>query len=353
MPPELNFGPFRLSRSNQSLRRDGEEIPLTPKAFAVLLYIAERSGNLVTKNELLDTVWGDTHVTDGALKRCVVEIRKALEDSAEDPCYIQTMHGRGYRFLTAKDHPVAAAAHAARAVVGRQREFDSLDESFDSILQGARQIVFITGEAGLGKTTVVDHWLSSLESRETSRPAIGRGRCLQQFGSGEPYLPVFEALEHLSRSLASKLVTTLRTYAPTWLLHMPSLISLQDRQGLRDEVFGTTRERMLREITSAREALSAETPIVLSLEDLHWSDPSTIDLVASIATRTSSAQLMVLASYRPSELSGNSHPLSRIQHELEIHRQCRLLPLSYLTQGGSLGDYVWSGVRLSWTLTRI
>ena len=106
MHPELRFGPFRLNRSNQSLQRGDENVPLTPKAFAVLLHIAGRSGDLVTKQELLDAVWGDVHVTDGALKRCVVEIRKALGDSAEEPSYIQTLYGRGYRFLPAHNLPV-------------------------------------------------------------------------------------------------------------------------------------------------------------------------------------------------------------------------------------------------------
>src|SRR4029450_3914828 len=98
------------------------------------------------------------------------------------------------------------------------------------------------------------------------RAALARGRCLQQFGSGEPYLPVFEALEQLSQPLGSRLVEHLRNRAPTWLLHMPALISLEDRVKLRDEVFGSTRERMLREITDALEALSAEAPLVIALE---------------------------------------------------------------------------------------
>lgn len=342
MPPELRFGPFRLDPANQSVWRGTEEIALSQKAFAVLLHIAARPGILVTKRDLLDAVWADTHVTDGALKRCVVEIRKALQDSVEEPRYIQTLHGRGYRFLPATGPGAKPETAAARPpVVGRRRELESLDASFESILEGTRQIIFITGEAGLGKTTLVDSWLRALGSRDEAQPAVGRGRCLQQFGSGEPYLPVFEALEHLSRSLGPRLAAVLRSHAPTWLLHMPSLISLQDHVRIRDEVFGTSRERMLREITDALEALSSGTPVVMILEDLHWSDPSTLDFLTSIATRTSRAQLMILATYRPAELGGRSHPLSRIQYELEIHGQCRPLPLSYLTEA-DIGDYLAS-----------
>lgn len=343
MPPELRFGPFRLHRANQSLWRDSAEIALTPKAFAVLLHIADRAGSLVTKHELLDAVWGDTHVTDGVLKRCVAEIRKALQDPADEPRYIQTLHGRGYRFLLASDPGADLQPTAGRPalMVGRQRELEILDVSFGNVVEGIRQIVFITGEAGLGKTTLVDNWVRALNSRYAGpgQPAVGRGRCLQQFGSGEPYLPVFEALEHLSRSLGPGLASMLRMHAPTWLLHMPSLISLQDRVTLRDEIFGTSRERMLREITDAFEALSAVNPVILILEDLHWSDPSTIDLLTSIATRTSPARLMILSTYRPSELGGSGNRLSQAQNELEIHGQCLLLPLSYLTEG-DIRDYL-------------
>ena len=95
----LRFGPFELDRENQSVRRNGAEIHIPPKAYAVLLHLADRAGTLITKDELLDAVWGELHVTDGALKRCVADLRKALQDSADEPRYIQTLHGRGYRFL--------------------------------------------------------------------------------------------------------------------------------------------------------------------------------------------------------------------------------------------------------------
>ena len=343
LPAELRFGPFRLDRANQSLCRNGKEIFLAPKAFAVLSHLAAHSGNLVTKEELLDAVWSDVHVTDGALKRCVAEIRKALEDPAADPVYIQTLHGRGYRFLP---HAAAAAGSIERLerrpmVVGRQREMNALDASFDKAAAGERQIVFVIGEAGLGKTTLVNHWLRTLAARSAVSPpaaAIGNGRCLQQFGSGEPYLPVFEALEHLSHQIGPRLASTLRTHAPTWLVHMPSLVSLQDRIHLREEAFGTTRDRMLRELVGALEVLSAENPVVLVLEDLHWSDPSTIDLLTAIASRPVPARLMVLATHRPAEM-GSNQPLRRAQRELEIHGQCLLMPLGYLTEE-DVRDYV-------------
>lgn len=338
MAGDLRFGPFRLNRANQSLTRDNQEIPLAPKAFSVLLHIVDHAGSLITKDQLLDAVWGGVHVTDGALKRCVADIRKALQDSAAEPRYIQTLHGRGYRLLPDASSTASLSAplpeeHAP--LVGRGAQMCTLEASFKNVMAGARQIVFITGEAGLGKTTLVDHFLRPLQSAV----AVGRGRCLQQFGGGEPYLPVFESLDHLSRSLGPRLVSILRTHAPTWLLHMPSLISPRERVQLREEVFGATRERMLREITDAFEALSADIPIALVFEDLHWSDPSTVNLLSAIATRTFPARLMVLATYRPADLGGASHPISQIERELQIHSQCRILPLTPFTDA-DIRDYL-------------
>ena len=114
---------------------------------------------------------------------------------------------------------------------------------------------------------------------------------------------------------------------------MPALISLEDRVKLRDEVIGSTQERMLREITNALEALSAETPLVIVLEDLQWSDPSTIDFLSGIARRTSPARLMILATYRPSEAARNAFPLLRMRNELALSKQCRVLPLTCLSKG--------------------
>jgi DNA-binding winged helix-turn-helix (wHTH) protein len=339
------FPPFRLDAPDQCLWRGTEQIALSPKAFSVLLFLVERPGRLVTKQELLDAVWPDIHVTEGVLKRAVLEIRKALGDEVEEPRFIQTMHRRGYRFLAAasQKQTTPAAAKVADAavepgIVGRSQEFQQLDGWLENALQSSRQVVFISGEAGIGKSTLVEAWMRTLRQRGM---ALARGRCLQQFGSGEPYLPIFEALEELSHTLGQRLVENLRLRAPTWLLHMPALISLQDRVKLRDEVFGSTRERMLREITDALESLSNETPLVIALEDLHWSDPSTIDLLSSVARRTSPARLMILATYRPGDAATDADrgagPLSAVQNELELHRQCKVLRLNYLSEEATGG----------------
>ncbi len=95
------FRPFRLDLANERLWRKNDQIRLTPKAFGVLAYLVEHADQLVTKESLLDTLWPEVHVTEAALTVCITELRKALEDNAKEPQFIETVHRRGYRFIAA------------------------------------------------------------------------------------------------------------------------------------------------------------------------------------------------------------------------------------------------------------
>src|SRR5262245_39323290 len=106
MPTCLVFPPFQLDLSNEQLRRHSHAIALRPQTFAVLRYLVEHPGVLVTKDALLDAVWSGTVVSDAALKTCIRELRRALADDDKSPRFIETVHGRGYRFIA----PVAVGA---------------------------------------------------------------------------------------------------------------------------------------------------------------------------------------------------------------------------------------------------
>src|SRR5262249_7667518 len=93
------FGPFRLDAAEHLLLRDGEAIPLTPKAFDLLLALVERNGHLVEKDELLKKVWPDTFVEEANLASNISQLRKALGDGENGHRYIETAPKRGYRFV--------------------------------------------------------------------------------------------------------------------------------------------------------------------------------------------------------------------------------------------------------------
>ena len=170
--------------------------------------------------------------------------------------------------------------------VGRDEALTRMQNWLQKMLAGERQIIFVTGEAGIGKTALVDTFACSIASDQRIR--IGRGQCLEQYGTGEAYLPVLEAIGRLCRE-QPHVVDVLHAHAPMWLLQMPSLVSDSDRELLNRGVSGATRERMLREMGEALEALTAGMPLVLILEDLHWSDYSTLDLISYLAQTASAS----------------------------------------------------------------
>lgn len=112
----IRFGPFTLDAQSGELRRAGEVVPLAPQPFRLLCALASRPGELVTREELQQQVWGDgTFVDfDRGLNFCVLQARTALGDDAKQPAFIETLPRRGYRFVAAIDSPPAAAARKPR-----------------------------------------------------------------------------------------------------------------------------------------------------------------------------------------------------------------------------------------------
>ena len=334
---QFSFGRFRFDARTGELWRDRIEAKLTPRATAVLSLLAERSQQLVTKQELFAQVWGGTVVSDDALTTCIHELRHALGDDARRPHYIETRHRRGYRLMV----PVTTTAERSGTItveripapepsrlVGRSAEMEELSRLFERAVSGHRQIVFVTGEPGLGKSSLADAFLRQLRTHPEIN--IAHGQCLDHHGVGEPYLPMIEALTRLAGAAdGARAKEILAAHAPSWLAQMPSLWTRSERRAL--EARGrATRERMLRELTQAVEAISAQAPFLLKLEDIHWSDASTLDWIAHVARRPEPARLMLLATFRPADAAANKTDLGRIVAELALHGRCREIALTPL-----------------------
>src|SRR5215813_4867372 len=163
------FDRFSLDLVNECLWKGSEEIKIRPKAFAVLNYLVNRSGQLVTKEELLNAVWPETFVGDAVLKVTVRQLREALKDDPKSPRFIETSHRRGYRFIgeisKSKPEPepsqslqdnFSGAFFVYAGVVGRDQALARMHRWLRRMMRGERQIGFITGEAGIGKTALVD-----------------------------------------------------------------------------------------------------------------------------------------------------------------------------------------------------
>lgn len=326
------------------LLRDDQPVPLRPKTWAVLLYLAQRPAVLVSKDELLDAIWPDVAVTPDTLTKSIGELRVALADDTRSPRYIETAHRRGFRFIApitpirgvasvSFSAPTADTQHPTPAlVVGRETEIQRLERHLAQAHSGARQIAFVTGGAGIGKTTLLETFLDSLRGRPgLMTPWIGRGACVEQHGPREAYMPVLDALGRLARRQdGAKLIELLRRVAPTWLAQMPWLVGDDARASLQSEPAAKP-DRMLREFAALIEALTNEVTVVLVLEDLHWSDPSTVDLLSVLGQRQEPAHLLVIGTYRPAEVAIHDHPLGSAVRTLRARRQSSEIPVHELS----------------------
>jgi DNA-binding winged helix-turn-helix (wHTH) protein/tetratricopeptide (TPR) repeat protein len=335
------FPPFRLDTVDQCLWRhrdngNDERISLTPKAFGVLRYLIEHAGRLVTQNELLEALWPDTFVQPEVIKSHILDVRTALGDRPKNPQFIETLPRRGYRFIApisdvSTESTISLEPDSGK-LVGRNAELGRLSESLQMALSGRRQIVFVTGEPGIGKTALVDEFQRRVVP-DTIGVRIARGQCVEGYGGQEAYYPLLEALGQLCRGPAGEpLVGILEKQAPTLLVQFPALVRLEHREMLQQEILGATRQRMLREISEALETITSERPLLLVFEDLQWVDHSTVDLISALARRRQSAKLMLIGTYRAADLALSDHPLKTLKRELVVHELCHEIALEPLEE---------------------
>ena len=213
---------------------------------------------------------------------------------------------------------------SSRRVVHREHELTSLREALAAAEAGRGSLVCVTGEPGIGKTTLVEDFLESLQSRGTVQ--IARGRCSERQASASAYLPIVDALADLIRGeTGDAVLRLLRVVAPTW--------SAQLVPGSR---YGTvppvahTQQAMLREIATLLTAVSRIGTVVLFVDDVHWSDVSTVDLLAYVGRHCRERPVLIIVTYRPTELLLGPHPFHRVKLDLQAQGVCHELALSFL-----------------------
>jgi DNA-binding winged helix-turn-helix (wHTH) protein/tetratricopeptide (TPR) repeat protein len=334
------FHPFLLDSVNQCLWHRGESAKdermlLAPKAFALLRYLVEHPGRLVTHSEILDALWPDTYVQPEVLKNRILDVRHALGDDARAPHFIETLPRRGYRFIAAvtdrAPDPVLEPPKPPVKLVGRDQTLRTLHDRLAAAMRGERRILFLTGEPGIGKSALLDRFLAEVCTEEPSIRSA-HGQCVEGYGGKEAYYPVLEMLWQLCRGpRGESIVPILAEHAPTSLIQFPSLLRRGHRDTLQREILGATRERMLRELAEAIEVITEAGPLVLVFEDLQWVDASTVDLISALARGRKRALLMLIGTYRP--LDGpSSNPWKAVKQDLVLHRLCEEIELGPISE---------------------
>ena len=208
---ELQFGPFTLDTLTRQLRRQAEEISISPKAFALLLELVECRPNALSKARLLESLWPGTFVVEANLSNLVAEIRAALEDDVRQPRFIRTVHGFGYAFCGKVDgEPRVAAPPVSSPCV---------------LVRGGRMYALKEGENVLGRDGAAASWFDSTSvSRIHARIIVTEGKALLEdlaskngtfLGRVRVSAPV--ALEDGAEIRLGSLVVTFR-----WTLAQPS-----------------------------------------------------------------------------------------------------------------------------------
>ena len=217
---------------------------------------------------------------------------------------------------------------AQRGVIGREPELGALREAFDAARHGRASMVCVSGEPGIGKTTLVEAFLRSLA--DSSSHFVALGRCSERLAGAEAYLPLLDAIDDLlHEDGASELSSLLHTHAPTWAGMLAGGHSSSESTA---EAHAQSQERLKRELAAFLERVCERQPLVLLVEDIHWADVSTVDLVGYVLTRLHRSRLQVVATYRPAELQLSSHPFLALKLDLQTKGAAREIPLSFLTE---------------------
>ncbi len=230
--------------------------------------------------------------------------------------------------------------------VGRARELDHLTQRFEQALEGRGGVVFITGEAGAGKSSLCRRFLVEAALRVPEARVIA-GDCSEQYGAGEPYQPFVEALHDLLTAdgraggrLSFREMA--RELAPHWLAAIPVAgdivaATVATAMELRESFGGTTataappsEEALFFQYTELLLAAAARQPLVLFLDDLHWADHASVSLLMHVARKVADKPVLILGTYRAADVEVAEHPIKRAKLELERYGVAEELALASL-----------------------
>lgn len=343
----VRFGGFELDVEAGELRRKGRTVRLQDKPLELLmLLLSKPTSELVRREEIQAHIWGTSRFLDfeDSLNQAVRKLREALRDSASSPRFLETIPRRGYRFLMPIDEklPLVLSQEAGTTLrqlsttgrqgitVGRQRELSELCSVLHATKENGGRLFCVSGEPGIGKTTLIETFLAGLAPELDCH--IARGRCSERLYGAEAYLPVLEGLESLVRGPRAETVTKiLLDAAPSWYAQTAGFgNNSAPSYALAADAASASQERKKREFVSLLQSFTRQQPLIFFIDDIHWADVSTIDLLSYAIPHCESLPVLVLAAYRPADVMLANQPFLEAKLELQTRRLCTELELSSL-----------------------
>ena len=272
----MRFGETEVDVRALEVRRSGAVQPVEPQVFDVLVHLIRHRDQVVTKEQLLDAVWGSRFVSESALTTRIKAARRAVGDNGRDQRIIRTYHGRGYRFVAEVEHEPAAAAPARREdrlLLERDDELAELAAAFEAATTGSSgAIALVSGDAGIGKSSLVRQFTASV--RGSAR--VLAGACDDLF---------------TPRSLGP-----FHDMVPSAGPDVAAALAAMDREGLLSALGGL---------------LGDGRPTVFVVEDAHWADDATLDVLRWLLRRLVDHRGLVVLTYRSTDVA-SGHPLQRL-----------------------------------------
>ncbi|MFO7588359.1 MAG: AAA family ATPase [Gemmatimonadota bacterium] len=235
------------------------------------------------------------------------------------------------------------------AFVGRTRELELLRARFRQAVEGRGSTVFVTGEAGAGKSTLVEQFLLEVATG-AERAKVIDAACSEQFGTAEPLVAFVEAFKELLQAGGRdgggmSWLDVAKEVAPTWISALPvvgnvleagvvTAMAVRKREGGGGTAVAqqkaVSEEALFFQYTEVLLRAAEEQPVVLFLDDLHWADQASVSLLAHIARKIGGSRVLLLGTFRPVDVEASDHALRKAKQELERYSLSEEIALSSL-----------------------
>ncbi len=344
------FGAYELDTDRFELVRAGEPVGMEPQTFEVLAYLVEHPERVVSRQELLDAVWGTAYISDAALATRIKEARRAVGDDGQAQRMIRTVHGRGYRFVgrdkadpqaasQATEHPAQQPGFATTPpalattasgtspefaqpplFVGRAGELDRLRYALDRAIDGTAGIVMLTGEPGIGKTRTAQELETYARTRGT-RALWGRA---QEFAGAPPYWPWIQVFRDYRALLTDARWQQLTgPYQAEIQRLLPGDGSSEPLAAPPADESEDAQFRLFEAISALLADVSRDEPLCIVLDDLQWADAATLSMLVHLVRHPRTGRWLIIGTYRDTDTERTStlhRTLSELSREPSFQR---------------------------------